>query len=132
MQRAGQYEPWIVSLVGGGIYCAGFFSRVSGRYPENISVLLLRFRSNIRPPERFNQTESSDAHDTNARRNNRFDDMSLKCSVEATTRSFKSSFFFRTHLMWNDLPTELKHQSDSGTFQSNLKLHLWDVLLDPH
>ena len=91
-----------------------------------------RFRSNIRPPERFNQTESSDVHDTNARRNNRFDDMSLKCSVEATTRSFKSSFFFRTHLMWNDLPTELKHQSDSGTFQSNLKHHLWDVLLDPH
>ena len=125
MQRAGQYEPWIVSLVGGGIYCAGFFSRVSGRYPENISVLLLRFRSNIRPTEIF-------INQTNARRNNRFGDMSLKCSVEATTRSFKSSFFFRTHLMWNDLPTELKHQSDSGTFQSNLKLHLWDVLLDPH
>ena len=91
-----------------------------------------RFRSNIRPPERFSQPESSGVPDNSARRNNRFDDMSLKCSVEAKTRSFKNSFFFRTHLKWNDLPTELKHQNESVAFQSSLKQHLWDVLLDPH
>jgi hypothetical protein len=91
-----------------------------------------RFRSNTRPPERYNQGESSGLPNIHARRNNRFDDMSLKCTVEAKTRSFKSSFFFRTHILWNDLPTELKQQNDSALFQTSLKHLLWDVLLDPN
>ena len=91
-----------------------------------------RFRSNTRPPERNNQGESSGLPNIHARRNNRFNGMSLKCSVEAKTRSFKSSFFFRTHILWNDLPTELKQQNDSASFQTSLKHLLWDVLLDPN
>ena len=57
---------------------------------------------------------------------------SLKCSVEAKTRLFKSSFFFRTHILWNNLPTELKQQNDSASFQTSLKHLLLDVLLDPN
>ena len=91
-----------------------------------------RLRSNIRPPERFSQTESSGIPDLDKRRNNRFDGLSLKCAVEAKTRPFKNSFFFRTHSVWNDLPTDLKEQSDCGNFQSNLKRHLWDIMIDPH
>lgn len=91
-----------------------------------------RFRANIRPPERFGEAEYAGVPDANAIRNNRFDDMSLKCSVEAKARSFKSSFFFRTHLKWNDLPTELKHQNESVAFQTSLKQHMWDIVLDPH
>ena len=91
-----------------------------------------RLRSNIRPPERFSQTESSGIPDLDARRKNRFDGLSLKCVIEAKTRPFKNSFFFRTQLVWNDLPTDLKEQSGSDVFRSNLKRHLWDVMIDPH
>ena len=70
-----------------------------------------RFRSNTRPPERYNQGESSGLPNIHERRNNCFNGMSLKCSVEAKTRSFKSSFFYRTHILWNDLPTELKRKT---------------------
>ena len=70
--------------------------------------------------------------DLDARRNNLFDGLSLKCAIENKTRPFKDSFFFRTHLVWNDLPTDLKEQSESDVFRSNLKRHLWDVMIDPH
>ena len=57
--------------------------------------------------------------------------MSLTCVTEANARSFMSGFFFRTHLAWNDLPTELKGQVDSDAFQANLKRHLWDRIMHP-
>ena len=41
------------------------------------------------------------------------------------------SFFFRTHTKWNDLPADLKGETESGVFQSKLKKHLWDLILDP-
>ena len=90
-----------------------------------------RLRSRIRPPDRFRQTDSTSLPDLISRRNNRYDDMSLKCLTEAKTRSFKGSFFFRTHLVWNELPTELKGQTDSDAFQANLKHHLWEVAMQP-
>ena len=58
-----------------------------------------RFRSYTRHPERYNQGESSGLPKIHARRNNRFNGLCLKCSVEAKTRSFKSSFFFKTHFV---------------------------------
>ena len=57
--------------------------------------------------------------------------MSLTCVIEAKARSFKRGLFFRTHLAWNDLPTELKDQTDSDAFQANLKRHLWDRVMQP-
>ena len=90
-----------------------------------------RLRSTIRQPQRFSEFESSGIPDLNQRRNNRFDRFSLKSSVEAKSRCFKGSFFYRTHTKWNDLPTELKEESDSGVFGVKLKQHLWDIMIDP-
>ena len=90
-----------------------------------------RLRSNIRPPERLGNAEQSDlsAFYLNERRNNRYDRFSLKSVVEAKTRSFRSSFFFRTHSSWNDLPTEIKGEPDPGIFRANLKKNMWDQML---
>ncbi len=90
-----------------------------------------RLRSTIRQPQRFSEFESSGIPDLNQRRNNRFDRLSLKSSVEAKARCFKGSFFYRTHTKWNDLPTELKEEIDSDVFGVKLKRHLWDIMIDP-
>ncbi len=90
-----------------------------------------RLRSTIRQPVRFSEFESSGIPDLNQRRNNRFDHLSLKSSVEAKSRCFKGSFFYRTHTNWNDLPTKLKEENDSATFSVKLKRHFWDIIINP-
>ena len=90
-----------------------------------------RLRSTIRQPLRFSEFESSGIPDLNQRRTNRFDHFSLKSSVEAKSRCFKGSFFYRTHTNWNDLPTQFKEESDSTAFSVQLKRHLWDTMIDP-
>ena len=90
-----------------------------------------RLRRTIRQPPQFNEVESCGLPDLNQRRTNRYDSFSLKSVIEAKTRSFKSGFFFRTHLQWNDLPSELKGETNPGVFKSNLKKHLWDLMIDP-
>ena len=90
-----------------------------------------RLRSTIRQPLRFSEFESSGIPNLNQLRNNRFDQLSLRSSVEAKSRSFKGSFFYRTHTNWNDLPTALKEENDSVAFSVKLKRHLWDLMIDP-
>ncbi len=90
-----------------------------------------KLRRTIRQPPQFNDVESCGLPSINQRRTNRYDSFSLKSTIEAKTRSFKSSFFFRTHLQWNDLPSELKGETNPGIFKSNLKKHLWDLMIDP-
>ena len=89
-----------------------------------------RLRPNIRPPVRLG-AEAPGLPDMNQRRINRHDSLSLKCTIEANDHSFKNSFFFRTFSEWNDLPTELKGDTDPGVFRTNLKKHLWDLMIDP-
>jgi len=90
-----------------------------------------RLRVNIRQPDRLNQPESSVLSNLSQRRINRLDNFSLKSTVEAKSRPFKGSFFFRTHTKWNDLPAALKGEPESSVFQAKLKQHFWDLLLDP-
>ena len=90
-----------------------------------------RLRPNIRQPVRLNDVESSGIPDLNQRRINRHDSFSLKSVIEAKDCSFKSSFFFRTHQYWNDLPSEIKGEANSDVFKSNLKKHMWDLMIDP-
>ena len=71
----------------------------------------------------------SNIPDLNERRNNRYDRFSLKSVLEAKTRPFRTSFFFRTHSAWNDLPTSFKEESDSGIFKTMLKKYMWDMIL---
>ena len=90
-----------------------------------------RLRVNIRQPDRLNQPESSVLSSLSQRRINRLDNFSLKSTVEAKSRPFKGSYFFRTHIKWNDLPAALKGEPESSVFQAKLKKHFWDLLLDP-
>ena len=55
----------------------------------------------------------------------------IKSTIEANSRSFKRGFFFKTHLHWNDLPSELRGETNPGVFKSNLKKHLWDLMINP-
>ena len=89
-----------------------------------------RLRLNIHPPERYSQSSPSDMPDLASKRLNRLDSTSFKCVIGAKTNSFKGSFFFRTHIEWNHLPVSIRELS-SNDFQTGLKQHLWEVILDP-
>ena len=90
-----------------------------------------RLRSIIQQPTRLNDVGTSRLHSISQRRVNRHDQYSLRCALEAKSPSFRGGFFFRTHLEWNDLPTDLKMNYDADEFKSKLKEHLWDVTLTP-
>ncbi len=61
-----------------------------------------RLRLNVRPPDRLGNTDQS---------------------------NFRSGFFFRTHSLWNDLPTELKEESVPGIFKATLKKYMWTKMI---
>ena len=93
-----------------------------------------RFRCNIRPPNRLGQDTGTNDYspDLGSMRNRRLDKSSLKCNIDVTAPAFKNSFFFRAHILWNNLPIEVRDLDTSLEFQTKLKHHLWDVVLDPH
>ena len=64
------------------------------------------------------------------------DNLSLVCSIiprssQATTNSknpLSKSFFYRTHLLWNSLPLELRQINCPSKFKSGLSKYLWNSL----
>ena len=64
------------------------------------------------------------------------DVFSLVCSIiprssQKTTNSqnpLSKSFFYRTHLLWNSLPFELRKTSDPSKFKSELLKYMWSSL----
>ena len=91
-----------------------------------------RLRTRVRQPEQYNSSTCSDVSNLSQIRNNRYDTFSLKCTIEAPTPVFKKSFFFRTHLRWNELPSDLKNVNETNAFALKLKHYMWDIILDPH
>lgn len=89
-----------------------------------------RLRPIINPPNRISENVTTSS--LSQLRTNRSDRLSLKCTVDARAPSFKSSFFFRTHLLWNFLPTDIKEITCSVDFKDKLVHHMWDIILDPH
>ena len=90
----------------------------------------VRLRSNIRPPAHI----SNDEHripDFSSMRSNRLDSSSLRCVLENQTPVLKKSFFFRSHLLWNGLPIEMRNCTDINEFKVKLKSHFWEIILDP-
>ena len=69
----------------------------------------------------------------------RLDKMSLvssiipatKASRATTNNALASSFFYRAHLLWNDLPLEIRSIDCPVGFKTSLKKHLWASLLNP-
>ena len=45
-------------------------------------------------------------------------------------KAFKNSYFYRTHIQWNNLPLEVKVTDNNETFKIKLEAHLWDMILD--
>ena len=45
---------------------------------------------------------------------------------------FSSSYFYRTHIQWNNLPLEIRIIEDYDKFKIELECHLWHVLLNSH
>ena len=50
-----------------------------------------------------------------------------KASKATTNNTFASSFFYRSHLLWNDLPFDLRSIECPLKFKSSLKSHLWSI-----
>ena len=67
------------------------------------------------------------------RRENIFKTDLNKNDLENFTESkvFKNSFFYKTHLQWNNLPLELRIIEDYEKFSIMLKEHIWDSI-EPH
>ena len=93
----------------------------------------LRLRSNVMPPDRLGSAgfAASGMRNHNRLRDNHFDELALKSVVEAKCHAFRSSFFFRTHSLWNDLPLSLKQENSFSVFETNLKAHFWDLMIEP-
>ena len=81
---------------------------------------------------RYNQISLSDMPDLSSDRKKQLDKTSLKCTIEGKSKAFKNNIFFRTHTIWNNLPTSLREINGSNEFQVNLKWHMWDIMIDPH
>ena len=64
------------------------------------------------------------------RRENIFKTNLNKNDLENFTESkvFKNSFFYKTHLQWNNLPLELRIIEDYEKFLIMLKEHIWDSI----
>ena len=87
-----------------------------------------RFRTTIKPPDYYTRMQTLNM---SAMRNDRLDILSLKCNIEAKSPALKNNFFYRTHLLWNRLPKEIRELDNICDFQKKLKHHMWDVILDP-
>ena len=51
-------------------------------------------------------------------------------SSQSSSGSLSKSFFYRTHLLWNSLPLEIREISCPSSFKSNLTKHFWSILSD--
>ena len=69
---------------------------------------------------------------------NKLDKLSLVSSIipvtkatkATTSNAFASSFFYRSHLSWNELPFEIRAIQCPVKFKSSLKAHLWSKLVN--
>ena len=87
-----------------------------------------RLRSNIRPPTYF---QDSTTINLDGMRSNRYDELSLKCTVNPRASALKNNFFFRTCQLWNTIPVNIRSSHDSKNFKTKLCCHLWDMILAP-
>ena len=51
-----------------------------------------------------------------------------KASKATSHNAFASSFFYRSHLLWKELPLSLRSTTCPIAFKKSLKKHLWDNL----
>ena len=88
-----------------------------------------RLRSNVRPPQGVNQSNSPDF---SVMRSRQLDNTSLRSGIGGNANAFKNTFFFRTHTIWNDLTVPLREIVESIVFQVKLKEFMWEQMINPH
>ena len=62
-------------------------------------------------------------------RTTHLDELSLKSLITPRISAFQDSYFHRSYLKWNSLPFTIRAITDKAVFESELKEHLWSVLL---
>ena len=88
-----------------------------------------RLRSNVNPPDFFNSQRST--LDLSSMRAMSHDDKSLKCTLSSVSVTFRNSFFFRRHMLWNHLPLKIREEVLPSRFKALLQPHLWDLVMRP-
>ncbi len=62
-------------------------------------------------------------------RSSHFDNLSFICHLEGERSScLERSFFYRTHLLWNKLPYEIREIESPSLFKSSLTTYFWDYI----
>ncbi len=67
-------------------------------------------------------------------RSSHLDELSFVSSVmpnnsSSITSNLEKSFFYRTHMIWNALPIELRSLESISEFRSKVEAHLWKDIL---
>ena len=88
-----------------------------------------RLRSSVNPPDFYNSQTST--LDLSSMRAMSHDDKSFKCTLSSASVKFKNSFFFRSHMLWNHTPLEIREEVLPVRFKSLLQAHLWDLVMRP-
>ena len=88
-----------------------------------------RLRSNVNPPDYYSTQRST--LDLSTMRAMSLDNISLKCTILPRSTAFKNSFFFRSHMLWNYLPVDIRVEQCPSKFKKLLLVYLWDDLMKP-
>ena len=54
---------------------------------------------------------------------------STKASQATSSNAFAKSFFYRSHLLWNDLPLDIRQISSPLAFKTRVKKYLWTKII---
>ena len=107
------------------IYCIKFPSYFRSCENED----RIRLRSNMNPPIYYNiERETLGLSEMRAAS---LDNKSLKCLITSPSAVFKKSFFFRTHMLWNYLPLNIREEQCPSKFRNHLLLHFWEEAMKP-
>ena len=88
-----------------------------------------RLRPTVNPPQYYNSQVSTT--DLSNMRIISQDAKSLKCTIVPRSTQFKNGYFFRTHMLWNYLPIDMRSEECPTKFKKLLLTHLWEDLLRP-
>ena len=65
-------------------------------------------------------------------RSSHLDELSFVSSLipkSSNTTILEKSFFYRTHMIWNSIPLDIRKLGSTSQFRSNVETHLWDLML---
>ena len=60
------------------------------------------------------------------------DELSFVSSLIPRTSNatiLEKSFFYRTHMIWNSVPLEIRKLESLSEFRCKIETHLWDLIL---